>query len=61
MYCIVSSAVLQFFVLPCLGPLLSIVCCGNSELSYTSLCHIELLLDKSPHLYDQDYKTFFAR
>lgn len=40
---------------------MSIVCCGNSELSYTGLCHIELLLDRAPHLYDQDYKTFFAR
>jgi len=43
------------------GPLLNIVSSGNPELSYISLCHIEVLLSRSPRLYDQDYKTFFAR
>ena len=43
------------------APLLSMLSSNNTELIYTCLCHIELLLQRSPQLFDQKYKTFFSR
>lgn len=42
-------------------PLITQMTSGSSELCYTCLHHLELLLDRSPGLLEKEYQSFFCR
>ncbi|XP_070571129.1 AP-4 complex subunit beta-1-like [Ptychodera flava] len=43
------------------GPLLQLLSSGNSELCYTALQHVQLLISRVPNLFNSNYKKFFCR
>ena len=40
---------------------MTILSSSNSELVYVCLCHVDVLLSKVPKLFEQEYRSFFAR
>ena len=43
------------------APLLTLMSSGGHELSYTCLCHVKVLVQRTPLLFAQEYKAFFCR
>lgn len=43
------------------APLLTLMGSGSHELSFTVLSHVDLLVNRAPHIYEDSYKHFFVR
>eukprot|EP00301_Raphidiophrys_heterophryoidea_P025666 c8666_g1_i3.p1 GENE.c8666_g1_i3~~c8666_g1_i3.p1 ORF type:complete len:510 (+),score=147.87 c8666_g1_i3:467-1996(+) len=43
------------------NPLITLMASGSSESSYACLCHLKLLIQRSPTVFAQDYKHFYCR
>ena len=52
---------LNFFILVSSAPLLTMLGSGSSEVIYTCLQHVQLLLARQPDMWSTSYQNFFCR
>lgn len=42
-------------------PLLTLIASSSNEISYAVLCHITLIVDRAPGVFDEEFKQFFCK